>query len=135
LSYASHHAVLCLTETAYSHSAALSNNCGIHILGGCSQDLCSTVLLLPLSKGRHETYTCPSSCAIVYAVLIPLSSTKAQLLDGLHIVASSARPRVNESKTNQLGKNEKGSPLSWHQKREISLCKDARLFCESKMFL
>ena len=33
MSYASHYAVLCLTETAYSHSAALSNNSGIPILG------------------------------------------------------------------------------------------------------
>ena len=38
------------------------------------------------------TYTCPSSCAIVYAVLSPLSSAKAQLLDGSHIVPSSAKP-------------------------------------------
>lgn len=29
-----------------------------------------------------NTYTCPSSCAIVKAVHSPLSSTKEQLLDG-----------------------------------------------------
>lgn len=39
-----------------------------------------------------STYTCPNSCAMVYAELIPLSSTIEQLLYGSHIVPNSAKP-------------------------------------------
>jgi len=57
-----------------------------------------------LTKGcdySHDygiTYTWPSSWAMVYAALIPLSSTMEQLLPGSHIVPSSANPETQKNK-------------------------------------
>ena len=50
----------------------------------------------------QSTHTCPSSCATVKAALSPLSWTMAQLCL-LHMVPSSARPRVSQFSLGEVG--------------------------------